>query len=77
MYCNIGLFLTQSLVVWTIGIKVFLQLHSEGGAEKGLAIFTSFLASSAATVVFGEAFYRIIDLPSQQAAISVYAWLKA
>ncbi|GAB7365588.1 hypothetical protein MBLNU230_g6659t1 [Neophaeotheca triangularis] len=71
---SLSLFIAQSIIFWTAGIKMYLHL-SDSGTDKALANFAVFVVATVTTVVFGEVYYRVIDLPSQWLANKGYEWL--
>jgi peptidoglycan/LPS O-acetylase OafA/YrhL len=71
----LGLFAAQSVVFWTIGIKMFVYLHQSRGISTPIANLAVFVTSTCATIAFAELNYRLVDKPSQWLAGSVYSWL--
>ncbi len=69
------MFVAQSIVVWTVGIKLFLYLHAEQGlsiaATNGVVFFVCLLA----VAFFAEGYHRLVDLPTRWFAKAVFAWL--
>lgn len=72
---DLGLFVAQSLIFWTAGVKLYLCLHVALSISTALTKLAVFLACSLATVLLGEVYYRTVDLPSQWLARKTYDWL--
>lgn len=72
---NTGIFVAQSIILWSAGIKLFLHLHVELGTSPAVANLAVFVTGVIATAMFGEAYYRGVDLPSQWFASLAYVWL--
>ncbi|KAK4542403.1 hypothetical protein LTR36_006860 [Oleoguttula mirabilis] len=71
---SLSLFVAQSIVFWTAGIMLFLHLHGHG-ASTAIANLAVFVTCSLATFLFGEVYYRAVDVPSQWIASQAYSWL--
>lgn len=52
-----------------------MHLHIERGTSPALANLAVLVTCSLATLLFGEMYYRIVDLPSQWIASRGYLWL--
>ncbi|KAI7231774.1 hypothetical protein KC330_g6248 [Hortaea werneckii] len=72
---SLSIFVVQSAVFWTIGIKLFLHLHLDQRTSKATANFAVFVVATLSTILFAEVFYRLVDLPSQMIASKCYMWL--
>jgi uncharacterized membrane protein len=70
-----GLFVTQSVIFWTVGIKLFMHFHRHQGLSSPLAKLAVFVISTIATLVSGEVYFRFIDMPSQWLAQHLHLWL--
>ncbi|KAF1996062.1 hypothetical protein P154DRAFT_609607 [Amniculicola lignicola CBS 123094] len=72
---SFSFFLMQSLITYTAGIKLYMQLHSTGANHK-LWTFVCFIVCLPLTVVAAEIFYRFVDTPSIFVAKEAWAWMK-
>ncbi|KAK5126406.1 hypothetical protein LTR85_010642 [Meristemomyces frigidus] len=72
---SLSLFVAQSIVFWTAGIKLYLHLHLGHGTATATANLAVFVTCAVATLLFAEVYYRTVDLPSQWVARQAYAWL--
>ena len=71
----LGIFIAQSIVFWTAGIKLWLVLSNKtdlGTASANVIVLTTCLLT---TAIFSELYFHAIDLPSQRFARKVYIWL--
>jgi len=64
----------QSIVVYTIGIKLFVHMHDKGVGFSGDAIAT-FIVCVAATGVFGEIMHHLVDTPGRRFSHVFWGWL--
>ncbi|KAI7369275.1 hypothetical protein KC354_g2062 [Hortaea werneckii] len=72
---SLSIFVAQSAVFWTIGIKLFLNLYLDQRTSKATANFAVFVVATLSTILFAELFYRLVDLPTQMIASKRYLWL--
>ncbi|KAF2717266.1 hypothetical protein K431DRAFT_334501 [Polychaeton citri CBS 116435] len=72
---SFSFFVAQSIVFWTISIKLWLLLHIEQQANTASANAAAFFVGLVATAVFAELYHRIIDMPSRWVAKNTYDWL--
>lgn len=70
-----GIFVAQSIIFWTVGIKLYIHLHEGRGVDSPLAKFAVFVVGIIATGVCAEVFYRLVDSPSQWLAKMTFTWL--
>lgn len=70
-----GIFVAQSIVFWTAGIKLYMHLHVERDVAPPLAKLAVFVVGTITTGVGAEVFHRLIDLPSQRVAKETFSWL--
>lgn len=70
-----GIFVAQSIIFWTVGIKLYMHLHVQRDVSPPLAKFAVFVIGTITTGVGAEVFYRAIDLPSQWIAKETNLWL--
>jgi len=71
-----GYFLLQSIVVYTLGIKIVQNMTSSNMDAYPHAVGTAFIACLLVTAAAGEAFYWIIDMPCKKFARLVFAWIR-
>ncbi|KAF2862310.1 hypothetical protein K470DRAFT_204626, partial [Piedraia hortae CBS 480.64] len=71
---SLSIFVAQSLVLWTAGIKLYLHL-TENGTSSALANFAVFVVGAITTIAATELYYRAIDRPSQKLAAKAFEWL--
>ncbi|KAK4983116.1 hypothetical protein LTR66_008951 [Elasticomyces elasticus] len=69
-------FLIQSIIVYTLGIKLFMHMTTNPSYNTANARGASFVACLATTIVAAEAFYRLVDRPSQAFARMVFDWIR-
>ncbi|KAF2166637.1 hypothetical protein M409DRAFT_66625 [Zasmidium cellare ATCC 36951] len=72
---SFSLFVAQSLLMWSAGIKLWIHLHMANGTSVALANLAVFITTLVAVILFGEAFYRVVDVPSQWLATAGYYWV--
>jgi hypothetical protein len=71
-------FLTNSIVVYTVGIKLFLHLTgNEVGWSFPAAVGTALATCLASTVLFAEVIYRFVDIPARRAGRWLFKWIKS
>jgi peptidoglycan/LPS O-acetylase OafA/YrhL len=68
-----GLFLVQSIIVYTLGIKVYQALHI---ANDIAAVAICFFVTIAASVGGAEVFYRVIEVPSHVLSHVAFDWIR-
>lgn len=73
---TLGLFVAQSLIFWTAGIKLYLHLYVGKDTSSALANLAVFLVCTIATLICSEIYYCAVDLPSQWIAWTIYSWLR-
>ncbi|KAJ4411067.1 hypothetical protein N0V91_001440 [Didymella pomorum] len=67
-------FLVQSIIIYTVGIKLWMALASTG-VSGALSTFASFIVCAAMTAIGSEVFYRLVDLPSVAAAKAFWSFM--
>ncbi|CAO2649149.1 Nn.00g100980.m01.CDS01 [Neocucurbitaria sp. VM-36] len=67
-------FLTQSLIIYTVGIKLYLYIESIGTSNT-LNNLACFCVCASAVAVSSEIFYRLVDLPSIVIAREFWKWM--
>jgi len=72
-----GWFLVQSIIAYTAGIKLWLNLTDTHGLAVAAANVVCLIVCFLATIVFGEIFYNLIDKPSVWLARSAFTWIKS
>ena len=71
-----GYFLLQSIIVYTLGIKTVTNMIGNSMDAYTKASGIAFIACLAVTAAAGEAFFWLIDKPSQKFAHLVFAWIR-
>jgi peptidoglycan/LPS O-acetylase OafA/YrhL len=72
-------FLTQSFIVQTVGIKLFLHLTSDANAHAlsfPAAVGTAFCTCLAAIVLVAEGMYWLVDRPARAGAKVFFEWMR-
>ncbi|KAK4500360.1 hypothetical protein PRZ48_008549 [Zasmidium cellare] len=72
---SFSFFVAQSLVMWSAGIKLWTHIHVVNGTSVALANLAVFFTTLVTIVLFAEAFYRAVDVPSQWLATVGYHWV--
>ncbi|EDU41795.1 Acyl-transf-3 domain containing protein [Pyrenophora tritici-repentis] len=67
-------FLMQSLVIYTVGIKLYMQMAGTG-SNTAMSGFVTFLVCLPLTALLSEIFYRVVDIPSIVVARSFWAFM--
>ncbi|TKA76570.1 hypothetical protein B0A55_04068 [Friedmanniomyces simplex] len=68
-------FLLQSIIVYTLGIKLVSNMIGDSMDGYSKATGIAFIACLLVTVGAGEVFYWLVDKPSQKFARLVFAWM--
>ncbi|CZR57145.1 uncharacterized protein PAC_07034 [Phialocephala subalpina] len=68
-------FLTQSIIIYSVGIKLFLHLHKNGASETE-AIIACLLVCVLTVISTAEVFYRLVEIPSQRFAKVAWEWMR-
>lgn len=71
-----GLFLTQSIILYTIGIKIYTRLSQEDNISFPVAVTTCLVVCIPVVAISAEIFYRLVDYPSQVLARVVFDWIR-
>ncbi|KAH9860613.1 hypothetical protein J1614_011944 [Plenodomus biglobosus] len=71
---SFSVFLVQSIVIYTAGIKLWLHINKSGTSDT-LNTFAVFCACAPAVALASEIFYRIVDIPSVAFARAFWAWM--
>jgi len=53
----------QSLVIYTVGIKLYMQM-ADTGNNTATSGFVAFIVCLPLTALLSEVFYRVVDIPS-------------
>jgi hypothetical protein len=70
-------FLTNSIVVYTVGIMLFSHLAgNEVGWSFPAAAGTALTTCLASTVLFAEVIYRFVDIPARRGGRWLFEWVK-
>ncbi|KAF2624322.1 hypothetical protein BU25DRAFT_348094 [Macroventuria anomochaeta] len=67
-------FLVQSIIVYTIGIKLWVFMD-DAGVNSAVRTLASFAVCASSVAVVSEIFYRLVDLPSIAAAKTFWTWM--
>ncbi|RMZ74164.1 glycoside hydrolase family 16 [Pyrenophora seminiperda CCB06] len=67
-------FLMQSLVVYTVGIILYMQMANTG-SNTAMSAFVAFVVCLPLTALLSEVFYRVVDIPSIVVARSFWAFM--
>lgn len=70
-----GIFVAQSIVFWSAGIKLYMHLYVQRDVSPPLAKLAVFVLGTIATGVGAEVFHRLVDFPSQWVARETFSWL--
>lgn len=73
---SFGWFLTQSSIIYTIGLQLNLRLQYIDHWTPPLAQFVTFLACLVSTIVVADLFTRLVDNPSKSLADWLFAWIR-
>jgi peptidoglycan/LPS O-acetylase OafA/YrhL len=60
-----GYFLTQSTLIYVVGIKVFSQLHHEDNISFLGSAMATLITCLAVVVPAAEMFHRVVEVPSK------------
>ncbi|KAF7877148.1 hypothetical protein EAF04_000833 [Stromatinia cepivora] len=69
-------FLVQSIIVYTVGIKLFTHLTETRNASFEAAATGCFFVCLVTVIPSAEIFYRLIDFPSQAFARVAFDWIR-
>lgn len=72
----VGLFLVQSTIVYTMGIKLFLYLNQDKTILFPGAVSICLAVCVVASGVAAEVFYRLVDYPSRILAHVLFDWIR-
>ena len=75
MHCT-GYFLTQSIIMYTAGIKLFMYIRYVQGAAFPAAAIATLVTCIPLTAIIGEIFYRLFDWPSRVVAKWFFDWIR-
>ncbi|OAL42977.1 hypothetical protein IQ07DRAFT_525281, partial [Pyrenochaeta sp. DS3sAY3a] len=70
---SLSFFLTQNLIIYTLGIKMYHSLHISNNVA---VVASCFFATLAATIGSAEVFYRVIEIPSHVLSHLVFDWIR-
>ncbi|KAL6717679.1 hypothetical protein ACLMJK_005594 [Lecanora helva] len=73
---SLSFFLAQSIIIYTIGIKLFMHLSIDRGVATVPTRIICLLVSAITTLLGGEVFYRLIDYPSNVFAKRMFDWIR-
>lgn len=66
----------QSIMIYTIGIRLFMHLSVEKHVQFGGAVIACLVSCLAASAVGAEIFYRVLDYPSMALAHKLFDWIR-
>lgn len=70
---SLSWFLVQSILVYTMGIRLYQALHMK---EEVAATAVCFFAVLGATTVAAEIFYRVVEVPSHVLSHAAFDWIR-
>ncbi|ESZ93885.1 hypothetical protein SBOR_5743 [Sclerotinia borealis F-4128] len=73
---SLSWFLVQSIIIYTVGIKLFVHLTETRNASFEAAIAGCFFVCLVTVIPSAEIFYRLIDFPSQAFARATFDWIR-
>ncbi|KAB8298717.1 hypothetical protein EYC80_000892 [Monilinia laxa] len=73
---SLSWFLVQSIIIYTVGIKLFVHLTETRNAPFEGAATGCFFVCLLTVIPSAEIFYRLIDFPSQAFARATFDWIK-
>ncbi|KAF2732264.1 hypothetical protein EJ04DRAFT_578516 [Polyplosphaeria fusca] len=71
---SFSVFLVQSIIIYSAGIKLYMHLNGNGMNHEAAA-FLCFLICAPLVALLSEAFYRAVDVPSKIIAHHTWAWM--
>ncbi|KAF2178608.1 hypothetical protein K469DRAFT_598866 [Zopfia rhizophila CBS 207.26] len=71
---SFSIFLTQPLLIYTIGIKLYMYTYAMGWSHEA-ATFVCLIVCLPLVALAAEMFYRIFDVPSVSIAKETWAWV--
>ena len=72
---SLSYFLTQSIIMYTMGIKLYSSLRFDKNAYFSGTVVAVLVSTLAVAVPLAETFYRLIELPSKVFANKLYDWV--
>lgn len=66
----------QSIIIYTVGIRLFMHLSVEKHAQFGGAVIACLISTLAVSAVSAEIFYRVLDYPSMALAHKLFDWIR-
>lgn len=69
-----GVFLVQSIIVYTVGIKLWMFMD-DAGTNSAVSTLAIFGVCASLVGVGSEMFYRLVDLPSIATAKAFWTWM--
>jgi peptidoglycan/LPS O-acetylase OafA/YrhL len=70
---TLGLFLVQSIIIYTLGIQLYQMLEV---ANDMTAVAICFFVTIAASIGGAEIFYRLIEVPSHVLSHVAFDWIR-
>ena len=71
-----GYFLLQSIIIYTIGIKLVTNMVGEDLSGYSRATGVAFIVSLLVTVVVAEGMYLLVELPSKWFGRQLFDWIR-
>ncbi|KAL6708731.1 hypothetical protein ACN47E_002427 [Coniothyrium glycines] len=68
-------FLVQAIVIYNVGIRLYLHIAQSSNTSHALNTFACFAACAAAVALASEIFYRIVDIPTIVCARHFWGWM--
>lgn len=72
-----GIFVAQSLMLYVVGLRVFVALHEQKHMSIASANTVAFISYLGLTAAFAEAFYWMIERPSMVFAAFMFEWSRS
>lgn len=69
-----GWFLTQSWIIYIVGIKLWMHLQSTG-ASSDAANIACFFVTLLLTIIVSEVFHRVVDYPADALTKRLFKWM--
>lgn len=73
----IGIFVGQCIVIYTLGLRLYVHMVDEKNMSVGGAKAAVFFVCLPVTLIAAEIFHRLIDQPSKVFGWWFYTWTRA
>lgn len=75
-FSHTGWFLVQSVIIYTLGIRLFAHVTVEKQWSFSAATVVCLLACVPTVALAGEVFYRLVDYPSMVVPRIIFEWMR-